>query len=123
MTSDAQELELRAPIVNMRFYRGATRPITVTADISGTPIDLTGATAEMEILDAERNLLMTLETGAGIVLSAPLDGEMIISPESVGTASLPLSNVLRYCLIVTLADTSVWPLFRGIITVTEKETA
>jgi hypothetical protein len=100
-------------------------PIVVVAtDEDGVAINLTGATAKMQIKNAAGTVVLTLQTGgAGIALTNPTQGELTISPEVVGTSTLPLDNILLYDLKVTLADTSVYPWFRGIITLIEKITS
>jgi hypothetical protein len=53
MTTDAQELDLRPGYVAMKWYRSRTIPFTVTAvDSAGTAINLTGASASMQIKNA-----------------------------------------------------------------------
>jgi hypothetical protein len=123
--TDAQRLSLRPPVVEMEWYKGSTLPIVVVAtDEDGVAINLTGATAKMQIKNAAGTVVLTLQTGgAGIALTNPTQGELTISPEVVGTSTLPLDNILLYDLKVTLADTSVYPWFRGIITLIEKITS
>jgi hypothetical protein len=123
--TDAQRLSLRPPVVEMEWYKGSTLPIVVVAtDEDGVAINLTGATAKMQIKNAAGTVLLTLQTGGtGIALTNPTQGELTISPEVVGTSTLPLDNILLYDLKVTLADTSVYPWFRGIITLIEKITS
>ncbi len=123
--TDAQRLSLRPPVVEMEWYKGSTLPIVVVAtDEDGVAINLTGATAKMEIKNAAGTVVLTLQTGGtGIALTNPTQGELTISPEVVGTSTLPLDNILLYDLKVTLADTSVYPWFRGIITLIEKITS
>jgi hypothetical protein len=123
--TDAQRLSLRPPVVEMEWYKGSTLPIVVVAtDEDGVAINLTGATAKMQIKNAAGTVVLTLQTGGtGIALTNPTQGELTISPEVVGTSTLPLDNILSYDLKVTLADTSVYPWFRGIITLIEKITS
>jgi hypothetical protein len=123
--TDAQRLSLRPPVVEMEWYKGSTLPIVVVAtDEDGVAINLTGATAKMQIKNAAGTVVLTLQTGGtGIALTNPTQGELTISPEVVGTSTLPLDNILLYDLKVTLADTSVYPWFRGIITLIEKITS
>lgn len=125
MTQDAQRLSLRPPVVEMEWYRGATLPIVVVGkDEDGVVINLTGATARMQVKNAAGTVVLTLQTGGlGIVLTAPTLGELTISPESVGTGTLTLDNLLYYDLKVTLADTTVYPWFRGTITLIDKITS
>jgi hypothetical protein len=123
--TDAQRLSLRPPVVEMEWYKGSTLPIVVVAtDEDGVAINLTGATAKMQIKNAAGTVVLALQTGGtGIALTNPTQGELTISPEVVGTSTLPLDNILLYDLKVTLADTSVYPWFRGIITLIEKITS
>ena len=123
--TDAQRLSLRPPVVEMEWYKGSTLPMVVVAtDEDGVAINLTGATAKMQIKNAAGTVVLTLQTGGtGIALTNPTQGELTISPEVVGTSTLPLDNILSYDLKVTLADTSVYPWFRGIITLIEKITS
>jgi hypothetical protein len=123
--TDAQRLSLRPPVVEMEWYKGSTLPIVVVAtDEDGVAINLTGATAKMQIKNAAGTVVLTLQTGGtGIAITNPTQGELTISPEVVGTSTLPLDNILLYDLKVTLADTSVYPWFRGIITLIEKITS
>ena len=123
--TDAQRLSLRPPVVEMEWYKGSTLPIVVVAtDEDGVAINLTGATAKMQIKNAAGAVVLTLQTGGtGIALTNPTQGELTISPEVVGTSTLPLDNVLLYDLKVTLADTTIYPWFRGIITLIEKITS
>jgi hypothetical protein len=126
MTTDAQELDLRPGYVAMKWYRSRTIPFTVTAvDSAGTAINLTGASASMQIKNASGTVLMTLSTttGQGIVLTNAASGIMTISPEAVGTSVLPLDNVLSMDLKVTLATGVVYVFFRGHITLIDKITA
>jgi hypothetical protein len=48
---------------------------------------------------------------------------MTISPEAVGTGSLPISNVLNTDLKLTLSSGVVYVLFRATITLIDKITA
>jgi hypothetical protein len=123
--TDAQRLSLRPPVVEMEWYKGSTLPIVVVAtDEDGLAINLTGATAKMQIKNAAGTVVLTLQTGGtGIALTNPTQGELTISPEVVGTSTLPLDNILLYDLKVTLADTTIYPWFRGIITLIEKITS
>ena len=123
--TDAQRLSLRPPVVEMEWYKGSTLPIVVVAtDEDGVAINLTGATAKMQIKNAAGTVVLTLQTGGtGIALTNPTQGELTISPEVVGTSTLPLDNILLYDLKVTLADTTIYPWFRGIITLIEKITS
>lgn len=124
-TTDAQQLILKPGFVAMEWYRGRTPAFTVTAqDAAGDAINLTGATASMQIKNAAGTVLLTLATGGqGIVLTTPLAGVMTISPEAVGTGSLPLDNVLNTDLKVTLSSGDVHVFFRAIITLIDKVTS
>lgn len=125
-TTDAQLLSLRPPYVALEWYRSRTTAFTVTVeDTSGTPIDLTGASATMQIKSASGSVLLTLTTtgNAGIALTNPASGQMTISPEAVGTGSLPISNVLNTDLKLTLSSGVVYVLFRATITLIDKITA
>lgn len=125
-TTDAQLLSLRPPYVALEWYRSRTTAFTVTVeDTAGNPIDLTGATATMQIKGASGSVLLTLTTtgNAGIALTNPASGQMTISPEAVGTGSLPISNVLNTDLKLTLSSGVVYVLFRATITLIDKITA
>lgn len=58
--------------VDYELWQGDTwEPGTITASISGTPIDFTGYTAKMEIRNAISNdVALTLQNGDGITLSS-----------------------------------------------------
>ena len=125
-TTDAQLLSLRPPYVALEWYRSRTTAFTVTVeDSAGTPINLTGATATMQVKSASGSVLLTLTTvgNAGIALTNPAQGQMTISPEAVGTGSLPISNVLNTDLKLTLSSGVVYVLFRATITLIDKITA
>ena len=125
-TTDAQLLSLRPPYVALEWYRSRTTAFTVTVeDTAGNPINLTGATATMQIKGASGSVLLTLTTtgNAGIALTNPASGQMTISPEAVGTGSLPISNVLNTDLKLTLSSGVVYVLFRATITLIDKITA
>ena len=125
-TTDAQLLSLRPPYVALEWYRSRTTAFTVTVeDSAGTPINLTGATATMQVRSASGSVLLTLTTvgNAGIALTNPTLGKMTISPEAVGTGSLPISNVLKTDLKLTLSSGVVYVLFRATITLIDKITA
>lgn len=125
-TTDAQLLSLRPPYVALEWYRSRTTAFTVTVeDTNGTPVDLTGASATMQIKSASGSVLLTLTTtgNAGIALTNPASGQMTISPEAVGTGSLPISNVLNTDLKLTLSSGVVYVLFRATITLIDKITA
>ncbi len=125
MTSDAQLMDLTPEVVTQKWYRGATPPFAVVADYeNGDPVVLTGARAEMELKDLNGNLLKTYssDSGQGIVFTDAANGAMRISPEAKDTSDLPVDQVLRYDLLVRLADDSVWPFYRGIIVVKEQTT-
>lgn len=125
MTSDAQLMDLTPEVVTQKWYRGATPPFAVVADYeNGDPVVLTGARAEMELKDLNGNLLKTYssDSGQGIVFTDAANGAMLISPEAKDTSDLPVDQVLRYDLLVRLADDSVWPFYRGIIVVKEQTT-
>lgn len=125
-TTDAQLLSLRPPYVALEWYRSRTTAFTVTVeDSAGTPINLTGATATMQVKSASGSVLLTLTTvgNAGIALTNPIQGQMTISPEAVGTGSLPISNVLNTDLKLTLSSGVVYVLFRSTITLIDKITA
>lgn len=125
MTTDAQQLSLKAPYVALEFYQGMTVPFTVTAtDTAGDPIDLTGATVEMQIRRADGTLALTLATGGqGIVLTTPASGIMTVSPEVVGTGSLPVDVTMYTDMKVTLSSGVVYPFFRGTVVVYDNITA
>lgn len=125
-TTDAQLLSLRPPYVALEWYRSRTTAFTVTVeDSAGTPINLTGATATMQVKSASGSVLLTLTTvgNAGIALTNQTQGQMTISPEAVGTGSLPISNVLNTDLKLTLSSGVVYVLFRATITLIDKITA
>ncbi len=125
-TTDAQLLSLRPPYVALEWYRGRTTAFTVTVeDTNGTPVNLTGATATMQIKSASGSVLLTLTTtaNAGIALTNPTQGQLTISPEAVGTGTLPISNVLNTDLKLTLSSGVVYVLFRATITLIDKITA
>ncbi len=125
-TTDAQLLSLRPPYVALEWYRSRTTAFTVTVeDTNGTPVNLTGATATMQIKSASGSVLLTLTTtaNAGIALTNPTQGQMTISPEAVGTGTLPISNVLNTDLKLTLSSGVVYVLFRATITLIDKITA
>ena len=125
-TTDAQLLSLRPPYVALEWYRGRTTAFTVTVeDTNGTPVNLTGASATMQIKSASGSVLLTLTTtaNAGIALTNPTAGQLTISPEAVGTGSLPISNVLNTDLKLTLSSGVVYVLFRSTITLIDKITA
>jgi hypothetical protein len=94
-------------------------------DSAGNPVNLTGASATMQIKSASGSVLLTLTTtgNAGIALTNPTQGQMTISPEAVGTGSLPISNVLNTDLKLTLSSGVVYVLFRATITLIDKITA
>lgn len=125
-TTDAQLLSLRPPYVALEWYRGRTTAFTVTVeDTNGTPVNLTGASATMQIKSASGSVLLTLTTtaNAGIALTNPTSGQMTISPEAVGTGTLPISNVLNTDLKLTLSSGVVYVLFRATITLIDIITA
>jgi hypothetical protein len=125
-TTDAQLLSLRPPYVALEWYRGRTTAFTVTVeDTNGTPVNITGASATMQIKSASGSVLLTLTTtaNAGIALTNPTSGQMTISPEAVGTGTLPISNVLNTDLKLTLSSGVVYVLFRATITLIDKITA
>jgi len=125
-TTDAQLLSLRPPYVALEWYRGRTTAFTVTVeDTNGTPVNLTGASATMQIKSASGSVLLTLTTtaNAGIALTNTTSGQMTISPEAVGTGTLPISNVLNTDLKLTLSSGVVYVLFRATITLIDKITA
>lgn len=125
MTRDAQELDLAPSFVALKWYKGRTPTFTVQAkDTAGDAIDLTGATAKMELKNASGTVVLTLQTGgSGIVVSSPSSGILTISPEAVGTSSLPVGNVLTTDLKVTYSDSTVHVFFRGTVTLIDKVTA
>jgi len=74
--------------VDYELWQGDTwEPGTITASISGTPINFTSYTAKMEIRNAISNVIaLTLENGTGITLSTL--GVITIVMTAVQTSAL-----------------------------------
>ena len=74
--------------VDYELWKGDTwEPGTITASISGVPVNFTGYTAKMEIRNAISNsVVLTLENGSGITLSTV--GVITIVMTAVQTAAL-----------------------------------
>ena len=125
-TTDAQLLSLRPPYVALEWYRGRTTAFTVTVkDENGTPVNLTGSTVTMAIKNAAGATLLTYSTatGQGITLTNPALGQLTVSPEALGTGTLPLSNALNTDMKLQLSSGVIYVLFRGSITLIDKVTA
>ena len=124
-TTDAQLLSLRPPYVALEWYRGRTTAFTVTVkDENGTAVNLTGSTVTMAVKNAAGATLLTYSTaaGQGIALTNPTSGQLTVSPEALGTGTLPLSNALNTDMKLQLASGVIYVLFRGSITLIDKVT-
>lgn len=106
--------------VNYELWQGDTfEPGTITATISGTPINFTGYTAKMEIRNAISNdVVLTLQQGSGITLSAA--GVITIVMTAAQTSAL--IGEYKYDLEITDVSAKKRTYTVGIITVTADTT-
>lgn len=118
----ATEISILPAAVNYTLLQGDTwLPGTITADIGGTPIDLSGYTAKMEIRpNLSGDPIKTLTNGAGITLSAL--GVITITMTAAETNAIPAGEYL-YDLQMTSGVGVVRTYSSGTITITTDITA
>jgi hypothetical protein len=88
-----------AGILNLAVMQGSTFSRTLSWQIDGEPVDLTGYTARMQIRTVRVNtkpqkLLYTLTSENGGLLVDRQNGSITISIEAVNTAKLPAGSHL-----------------------------
>tara|TARA_R100000808_G_scaffold24799_1_gene58414 strand:+ start:3066 stop:3416 length:351 start_codon:yes stop_codon:yes gene_type:complete len=89
--------------INLTIEQFSTWQFGLTIqDPAGSPVDLTAATAKMEIRSSpEGTLLETLSTAGGeITIPTPLTGEMTLELTAVQTSALDFDTA-QYDLVVT----------------------
>lgn len=104
---------------NVLIEAGATFSLTVTyTDAGGTPINLTGYTARMQIRDARADAVAALElnTTNGRIVITGATGLLTLSIAAVDTALLDMRSGV-YDLIITSAGGVVTRLLEGFVTV------
>jgi len=101
--------------VDYELWQGNTfEPGTITATISGTPINFTGYTASMPIKNANSGAVaLTLTNGSGITLSSV--GVITITMTAVQTAAL--NGEYKYGLEITDTSSKKRTYTEGTITV------
>ncbi len=81
---------------NFSILSGGTFGFQINwTDSAGTPIDLTGYSAKMQVRSSVNsvNPLMTLSTSNGqIIIPTPSNGQIFLSVSSTETAELPAGN-------------------------------
>lgn len=94
-----------------------TRTFTVK-DSNGNPIDLTGATAKVQIKQTydSPSSVATYTTGAGITMGGAA-GTIVLTITAAQTAAMPNSLVGVWDLLITWPDTTKQRLVRGTATV------
>lgn len=101
-----------AATVNITCYKGDTMALTytLTDTSSGDPIDLSGATIEMQVRQgtAGATSLLTLSLTDGITVSGA--GNNIVGISKVITLS---AGTYRYDMQFTLADGTIVTYFKG----------
>lgn len=99
---------MRAGILNLLVLQGSTFSRTLTWQIDGEPVDLTGYTARMQIRTVQVNtkpsrLLDNLTSlNGGLVVDAP-NGSITINMNALSTSRLPAGSHL-YDLELVSAD-------------------
>jgi len=101
--------------VDYEIWQGDTwEPGTITATISGTPINFTGYTAKMEIRNAISNdVALTLQNGSGITLSSV----GVITIVMTATQTSGLIGDYKYDLQITDTGSKKRTYTNGFITV------
>ncbi|MBF0308133.1 MAG: hypothetical protein HQL56_01205 [Magnetococcales bacterium] len=117
-----ENLPAKANIINITMEQGADRVIVLTwyhtAKASANKVDLTGATASMQIRTTVEDAtpLLTLDTGVngGIALGGAA-ATITVTITDTQTAAMDFDDAV-YDLVVTLSDGSKHRVAKGVIT-------
>lgn len=102
--------------LNLSVYRAATFDLPITwKDGDGTPINLTGYTADMWIAQGQTRLIQ-LSTANGRIVLGGVAGTIRLTISATDTASLPAGNG-SYDLLLTSGGGVVYPLLAGLVTI------
>jgi hypothetical protein len=109
-------------LLNLTCPQGATFTKTLTWKVGGTPVDLTGWTARMQVRTrhAAPETLVDIDSSAGITLGGDT-GTITVALPATATEALPAGE-WRYDLELEAADGTVYRLVEGAFTVTPEVT-
>lgn len=108
--------------LNIQIYVGATFALTLTwLDGDGEPIDLTGYTAAMNVVNGQ-DIVISLSTANGRISLGGLAGTMQLTIPASATAPLQPATC-DYDLLLTSQAGVVTPLVAGICTIRKGSTA
>lgn len=95
------------------MYQGATFDLNLTWKVAGTPVNLTGFTARMQVrptFDATSSVL-SFTSGSGITLGGTA-GTILVAASAVSTAGVAVGQYV-YDLELVSAGTAVTRLIQG----------
>lgn len=100
--------------LNIQVYIGATFSLSLTWNSDGSPVDLTGYSAAMKIVNGQETIA-SLTDGDGITLGTT-DGTIAITISSDDTTAYT-SQTANYDLLLTSSGGTVYPLIAGVCTI------
>ena len=104
-------------IYNITMYQGATFDLTLTWNVSGTPVNLTNYTSRMQVrntFDTDTTVL-NFSAGSGITLGGTA-GTILIEANAATTAGVPYGQYV-YDLELVSPGTVVTRLIQGNLTI------
>lgn len=111
---------------NLTIYRGATfyKRWQWKTGNPATAVDMTDATVEMHIrpsVESKRIYLIASTTNGRITLDDAAAGEFSMTLTAAETELLEFESGV-YDLIITMTDSTVWPLVRGVVDLQQRVT-
>jgi hypothetical protein len=109
--------------INLTIYQGATFSKEFIWLLGGTPVDLTGSTAVMQIrptIDSDQ-IILTLSTATGDIVLVEVEGKITIVISAEDTADLTFIRAV-YDLEIHNLDGSVTRLIQGKVTLSKEVT-
>lgn len=106
--------------LNLTIYQGATFSVTLTWTTDGSPVNLTGYTADMMVKNGQTDVVELSTTNGRIALGGSA-GTITLTIDADDTAALTPVHA-DYDLLLTSGTGVVVPLLAGLVTVRESVT-
>jgi hypothetical protein len=107
---------------NINVYKGTTFSLAPVWKIGGTPVNMTGYTADMQVRAAsDTAIVVQMSTANGRAVITPALGKTTITLTAVQTAALTAGTYI-YDLNLTAPDSTVTKILQGAFVISESVT-